>query len=467
MFENLHNPRILVIGDLMCDHYLFGGSNRISPEAPVPVFDIKEEKTLLGGAGNVINNLLALNTKVTCLSVLGSDENAEFLEDRLASKNVKTYIIKQNDRHTSKKTRLISSNQQIVRFDKESTENINKESSEKLIQILNSIIDDIDVVILSDYNKGVLHETLTKEIISVVKENKKIVLIDPKKQDYSLYENADIVTPNKKEASLCVGYELNSKEDIIRAGNEIKQKYSIKNVVITLSEDGMAIFSDDVYFLSTKAKEVYDVTGAGDTVISAIAYYYSQGLNIYNACKFANMAAAVVVEKIGSATASLEEIKAQENTFDTSAKIKNQKDLKGILKTRRNKKIVFTNGCFDIIHIGHIKYLQEARSCGDILILGLNSDRSVRELKGENRPINNENDRAYVLSAFEVVDSVVIFDSEDELRELIEKIAPDVLVKGSDYEGKRVEGLQYAKELKLVKFIDGKSTTKTIEKIKK
>lgn len=469
MFENItnHTPTILVVGDLMSDHYLFGDCNRISPEAPVQVIDIKEEKTLLGGAGNVMNNLIALGSKVECISVLGDDENAEFIIRRLNTKNIKAHIITEANRYTSKKTRIISTHQQIVRFDKESKHQISDDSSKQIINKLQQIIKNIDIVILSDYNKGVLHETLTKDIIKIVKDNEKIVCIDPKKNDYTLYQNADIVTPNKSEAAACVGYSLDTKDDIIKAGKYIQQTYNIKNVIITLSEDGMAIFGDEVEFISTIAKEVYDVTGAGDTVISALSYYYSLCGDIVSSCKFANMAAAVVVEKIGSATATIDEIKNYYQIHDTSTKIKYFDNLSSVLKHKDDKKIVFTNGCFDILHVGHIKYLQIAKSYGDLLILGLNSDRSVRELKGESRPINTQEDRAYILSALAVVDLVVVFDSEDELHNLIKQIKPDILVKGKDYEGKAIRGSEFAKEVRLVEFVDGKSTTKTINKIQK
>jgi D-beta-D-heptose 7-phosphate kinase/D-beta-D-heptose 1-phosphate adenosyltransferase len=297
----------------------------------------------------------------------------------------------------------------------------------------------------------------------------KMVLVDPKGSDYSKYKGAYLLTPNKKEAALATKIDINSDEALQNALLKLKNECELSISMVTLSEDGIAIFDEKTKKFPTVAKEVYDVTGAGDTVIASIAYSLSAGESIEESCKFANLAAGVVVGKIGSATVTLDEIEEYEATLHKSssdAHIKSFEEIdRIILRCRSNgKKVVFTNGCFDILHVGHVKYLQIAKSFGDILIVGLNSDESVSRLKGPTRPVNPMEDRAYILAALEAVDYVVPF-TEDTPYELIKMLSPDVLVKGGDYEGKEVVGTEFARELRLVDFVDGKSTTTTIQKI--
>jgi len=460
-------PHILVVGDLMCDHYLFGKVERISPEAPVQVVEIQNEKKLLGGAGNVINNLLSLGANVSVASVIGDDENGEWIKKRLNDKDINLdLLIIEPRRHTSKKTRIISSNQQMIRFDKESKDDISKESEEKL---LFSLKDDYNLILLSDYAKGVLSNSFTKKIITYANIKNIPVFIDPKGENYSKYTGADLITPNKKEAELATGIKIKDDETLKNAGFMLKEKYDLKSVIITLSENGMAIFEEDMDKIPTVAKEVYDVTGAGDTVLASLGYAIAKGNNLKEAAKFANYAAGVVVGKVGSATATLSEIEEykkslhQETTEDFIKDFEAIKNIVNSLKNK-NKKIVFTNGCFDILHLGHIKYLEASKNMGDVLIVGVNSDNSVKRLKGEDRPINTHLDRAYLLAALECVDYVVIFD-EDTPYELIKIVKPDILVKGGDYRYKNVVGSDIAKEVRFVDFVDGKSTTNIIKKI--
>jgi D-beta-D-heptose 7-phosphate kinase/D-beta-D-heptose 1-phosphate adenosyltransferase len=451
----------------MCDHYLFGKVERISPEAPVQVVEIESEKKLLGGAGNVINNLLSLGAKVSVGSVIGDDENGEWLKKRLGSKDINLdLLITEPGRHTSKKTRIISSNQQMIRFDKESKNDISKKSEEKL---LSSLRDDYDLILLSDYAKGVLSDSLTKKIIAYASIKNIPVFVDPKGSDYSKYSGATLITPNKKEAELATAIKIKDDESLEKAGFMLKKMYDLKNVIITLSENGMAIFEENMSKIPTVAKEVYDVTGAGDTVLASLGYAVTKGKSLQEAAKFANYAAGVVVGKVGSATATLSEIEEykkslhQESTEDFIKDFKSIENLVNSLK-EKNKKIIFTNGCFDILHVGHVKYLEVAKNMGDVLIVGLNSDESVKRLKGENRPVNPQADRAYLLAALECVDYVVIFE-EDTPYELIKRVKPDILVKGGDYRYKNVVGSDIAKEVRFVDFIEGKSTTGIIEKI--
>jgi D-beta-D-heptose 7-phosphate kinase/D-beta-D-heptose 1-phosphate adenosyltransferase len=463
-----YKPNILVIGDLMLDNYLWGKCDRISPEAPVQVVDIQKETTVLGGAGNVINNLRTLGANVSVLSVIGKDESGDELLEMLGKIGVDTsLIIKQDGRKTSKKSRVIAVHQQIIRYDKETKDDISKDSEKKLLENLKSYLNNFDAILLSDYGKGVLTESLTKNIISLAKN--RLVLVDPKGDDYSKYKGATLITPNKKEASLATKIDIVDEESLHKAGKILRDALDLDFAIITLSEDGMAIFGDEVTKIPTVAREVYDVTGAGDTVLASIGYALSCGYDIQKAAKFATSAAAVVVGKLGSATVSLDEIDIYEHSLRSGrsdSKIKTKEELLQLLETLRDKKIVFTNGCFDILHVGHVKYLEVAKSFGDVLIVGLNSDASVKRLKGESRPINSSEDRAYVLAGLESVSFVVEFE-EDTPYELIRAIKPDVLVKGGDYKGKEVVGSDIAKELRLVDFVDGKSTTKIIERVKR
>ena len=465
-------PKILVVGDLMIDHYLWGSCDRISPEAPVQVVNIDSESTLLGGAGNVLNNLNALGAEVDVISVIGECDVSKELKELLSAIKIDThYLITQKGRVTSKKSRIIADQQQVVRYDRESTDEINNNSEIAIIEIFQTIIGNYDVILLSDYGKGVLTFSLTQSLISISRKNRKKLLVDPKGLDYSKYNGAYLLTPNKKEASEATNIYIKNNDSLVQAIKSLKKQCNLKFSLITLSEQGVAIFDNELRVHPTVAREVFDVTGAGDTILASLGFALSCNKNIDEAVKFANLASGVVVGKIGSATASLNEIIEYESSLNKSNSYEHIKTWDEIstnvieLKSK-GKKIVFTNGCFDILHIGHIKYLEKSKSFGDILILGLNSDNSIRRLKGENRPINNQIDRAYILASLEVVDYLVIFE-EDTPFELIKLIKPDILVKGGDYEGKEVVGQDIVKELKIVEFIDGKSTTKTIESIQK
>ncbi len=470
ILESIDKPSILVIGDLMIDHYLWGSCDRISPEAPVPIIDIKSETTVLGGAGNVINNLLTLGANVGVLSVVGDDEVANELKYLIDATDAKSYLILQKGRSTSKKSRIMAAKSQIVRYDHESKNNVSFDSANKLYAKLQQIINAYDIILLSDYGKGILTKHLTKDIISYANKLNKKVIVDPKGEDYSKYKGAYFLTPNKKEAEIATGVKIEDDDSLKLCLETLKNNSKLHYSVITLSEQGISVLDDNkVTVKPTVAREVYDVTGAGDTVLASLGYALSLNVDIYSAIEFANLAAGVVVGKLGSATVTLEEIeeyKASLHKGSIDLHIKTRKEIKKISKRLReqNKKVVFTNGCFDILHKGHVSYLNKAKSFGDILILGLNSDSSVKRLKGENRPINSQEDRAYILCALESVDYVVIFD-EDTPYELISRVKPDVLVKGADYEGKVVVGCDIAKETKLVSFVDGKSTTSMIDRI--
>ena len=462
-------PKILVIGDLMIDHYLWGECDRISPEAPVAVVDIRSENKRLGGAGNVMANLKALNCDVGVMSVVGDDESGKEIVSMLENMGVKIEkIVKEKDRKSAHKTRIMAVHQQVIRFDKESKDDILESSKDELLNSLKNIIKNYDAVLLSDYAKGVLRDDFCKQIIKIANENSKFILIDPKGSDYSKYKNATLLTPNLKEAMQALKMKIDDEPSLKLALKRLKDELNLTYSIITLSERGIALYNnDEVKIIPAIAKEVFDVTGAGDTVLATLGYALSNKMDIVSALSLANKAAAVVVGKVGSATASLDEIEKYSKSSSSTnleEKIKSLDEICQILKNS-DKKIVFTNGCFDILHAGHIKYLNKAKKLGEILIIGLNSDNSVKRLKGKTRPINSQNSRALLLSALEFVDFVVIFDEDTPLN-LIEKIRPDILVKGADYAGKEVVGSNIAKEVVLVDFEDGFSTTNIINKIK-
>jgi len=467
--QNL-KPKILVIGDLMIDHYLWGSCERISPEAPVQVINVDSETSVLGGAGNVINNLNSLEAEVDVLSVIGECDTSKELKDLLLEINVNTnYLVTQKDRVTSKKSRIIASQQQVVRYDRESSDEINNKSEIAILDIFKKIINNYDVILLSDYGKGVLTFELTQSLISIANQNEKKILIDPKGLNYLKYKGAYLLTPNKKEASEATNIVIKDNESLTEAMLSLKKQCNLEISLITLSEDGVAIFDNELRIHPTVAREVFDVTGAGDTVLASLGYALACNKNIDEAIKFANLASGIVVGKVGAATTTINEIIEYESSLNKSSSdshIKTWDEISSITSELKNKgkKIIFTNGCFDILHIGHVKYLEKAKTFGDILIVGLNSDKSVTRLKGKNRPINPQVDRSYILASLEVVDYVVIFDKDTPL-DLIKAISPDILVKGGDYVGEEVVGQDIAKELKLVKFIDGKSTTQTIKRI--
>ena len=462
----------MVVGDLMIDHYLWGKTERISPEAPVPVVDVQKETEVLGGAGNVVSNLVALGAKVRVASAIGEDANGRRLAGMLETLGVDTgALIFDRARKTTRKSRVIASHQQVIRFDSETRQEVEEETRRRLLEAVRQGLGTSDIVLLSDYGKGVLGEEVTQGVIRMAKEAGVKVLVDPKGRDYSKYRGATLVTPNKKEASEATGISIVDDRSLEEAGFRLKRELELEMAMITLSEEGMAIFDRSMRTIPTVAREVYDVTGAGDTVLSTLGYVLACGGQIDEAARIANAAAAVVVGKLGSATATWDEIIEYETTLHESTtehRIKSREALAKSVERLKNegKRIVFTNGCFDILHLGHVRYLEKAKSFGDVLIVGVNSDASVRGLKGEDRPVNPEYDRAYLLAALDAVDYVTIFGEETPY-ELIRTLEPDVLVKGGDYEGKEVVGSDIAKEVRLVDFVEGKSTTKIIEKIGK
>ncbi len=450
--------KVAVFGDLMIDHYLIGTTDRISPEAPIPVINVQREEFRVGGAGNVVNNLIALGADVSIFSSIGKDRNGEQLLKLLNSIGADITGIEQiENRKTTIKSRVLSHSQQMIRFDSEDREDIDDEVVDKILTNFKKYILNFDIVLISDYGKGVISESLSQKVISISKSHNLKVIIDPKGEDYSKYKGAFLVKPNRKEAQEAI-QNINS---IDKIGLELIKRFQFENVIITLSEDGMKLFNQDkkIEHFPTEAREIFDVTGAGDTVLASLGVAIAVGVDLKKSIYFANLASAIVIGKIGTSTVSLNEIA----NYKTE-KVKTWQELKYILSIHQDKKIVFTNGCFDILHIGHVKYLEEAKSFGDILIVGVNSDSSVKRLKGDSRPINGEDDRAYILGSLQSVDYVVKFE-EDTPYKLINYLKPNILVKGGDYKDKQVVGAELVDEVRLVNFVEGKSTTKIIEKI--
>jgi D-beta-D-heptose 7-phosphate kinase / D-beta-D-heptose 1-phosphate adenosyltransferase len=473
--SRLPSIRALVIGDLMLDEYLWGKTERISPEAPVQVVDVLRKDLRLGGAGNVLNNLAALGCQVQVFSVLGEDEDGRLLRDLLLAMKIDTAgLLFEPGRTTSRKTRILASNQQMLRIDRESRSDLLPSSAERLADQLRQAAKGAHVILVSDYLKGVLTPGLLRAIIDIGRQEGVPVVIDPKGTDYHKYRGATLLTPNRKEAQAAAGMAISDEPSLREVGRKLRDSLDLQALVLTRSEEGMTLFlrdSQEVH-LATEAREVYDVSGAGDTVLSCLGAGMACGLSIEEAAQVANLAAGVVVGKVGTSTVSPEELleAAARLHLDTDLKIRSREVLRTLLDTerQRGRKIVFTNGCFDLLHLGHVKYLQKARMLGDLLVLGLNSDESIRRLKGPKRPLIGQDERAHLMAALDCIDYVVIFD-EDTPYELIRTLRPQILVKGGDYSPEGVVGKDLVESwggrVELIQFVDGKSTTNIIEKI--
>jgi D-beta-D-heptose 7-phosphate kinase/D-beta-D-heptose 1-phosphate adenosyltransferase len=417
----------------MIDYYLWGSCERISPEAPVQVVDIIKDSTILGGGGNVIQNLLAFGAKVDIASVIGSDEPGRELMQMLERIGAGVeLLVRQPHRRTSKKTRIVAANQQVVRYDIESKEPIAAESEEQLKNLLDQNISRYDVVLLSDYGKGVLTPSLTQHIIKLANACGIKVLIDPKGVDYAKYAGAYLITPNKKEAGIATKTVIKDQASLEEAGFRLKQELDLEYAVITLSEDGIALFADRLHLIPTQVRDVFDVTGAGDTVLASLGFALANNLDIVDACHFANYAAGVVVGKVGSATATLDEIEAYASSFLKTGShlyIRSSDTISGVAaKLRQNgKKIVMVEGTFDDVQARQVRGLEAAKGYGDVLIVAVASDESAGRARGGEKPLNSDEDRAYLLAALKVVDYVVIL-SDATSRSLVQNIQPDVLI---------------------------------------
>lgn len=461
------SQNILVVGDLMLDSYWQGLIERISPEAPVPIVHVEDKTMRIGGAGNVAVNISSLGAKVSLMSVVGKDEAAQHLADLLDKTDVNNHCIQSDKLSTTIKLRVLSQHQQLIRLDFESTTHSVQYSdvSESYVRLLK----DSDIVVLSDYGKGMLADAAS--FIQQANTKNIKVLVDPKHKDFSRYKGAYLITPNKKEFEAAVGA-FQSQEEMVQKARMTINECDLGGMLVTQGEKGMTLIvrNEEAVHFPARAQEVFDVTGAGDTVIASLATGLSAGLSVQDAVHLSSIAAAIVVGRVGTASVTLEEVRAAEHSagsIDLSSKVLNQQDVEKVVRQARvqHKKVVMTNGCFDLMHAGHVRYLEQAARLGDILIVAVNSDASVQKLKGKDRPINQLEDRMTVLAGLASVSLVVPFEEETP-EQLICRIKPDILVKGSDYQKHQIAGAQCAGEVHLVSLVDGKSTTNMVEKIK-
>ena len=460
---------ILVVGDIMLDRYWYGGTNRISPEAPVPVVKIDALEERPGGAANVAMNITALGGHVRLIGLTGIDEPAKILDEQLTQYHVQCDFVSVSTHPTITKLRVLSRNQQLIRIDFE--EGFDNVDPSPMLERIKTALASHNVLVLSDYAKGALSSV--QAMIQLANQANVPILVDPKGTDFERYRGATLLTPNMSEFEAVVGHCQNEKQ-IIEKGYELIKRFDLKALLVTRSEKGMTLLQLDkpVYHLPTHAKEVFDVTGAGDTVIATLATALAAGQSLEESCFLANAAAGVVVGKLGTSTVSQIElenaIRARKNNgfgVMTEDELKEE-----VRKARlRGEKIVMTNGCFDILHAGHVSYLANARKLGDRLVVAVNSDESVKQLKGESRPINPLRQRMIVLGALESVDWVVPFVEQTPQR-LISNILPDVLVKGGDYKPEDIAGgkevIEAGGTVEVLNFEDGCSTTNIINAIK-
>jgi D-beta-D-heptose 7-phosphate kinase/D-beta-D-heptose 1-phosphate adenosyltransferase len=464
----------LVIGDVMLDRYLIGEVSRISPEAPVPVVLLKSQQDRAGGASNVAANLSLLGIKTHIVGCVGQDGEAAILLDLMASAKIDASgIIHSKHRPTIAKTRILGGHQQMMRVDQESNAALNTEENNQLIKAIEQQLAlKPSIVILSDYAKGLLSADTCQTIISQCNASGIPTLVDPKGHDYSKYRHATALTPNKKEtAEACTTF-IHDPELISKA-HALKNKLDLKFLVVTRGEEGISLIDTQAHLLPAMAKQVFDVSGAGDTVIATLAAGLIADLSAIEALQLANVAAGVVVAQVGTIPINREDLIEALTNEQSSEQAHKVCDLQQLLLKvdswkKNQQKIVFTNGCFDLLHAGHVTYLEAAKKRGDKLILGLNTDRSVSALKGPSRPVVNENDRARVLAALESVDAVILFDEDTPLN-LINAIKPNVIAKGSDYSadqvvgGKEVES--WGGEIALIDLVAGRSTSNIIKKM--
>lgn len=463
--------RVLVIGDIMLDQYWLGATSRISPEAPVPIVKVGSTENKLGGAANVAHNLSALGCEVNLCGIVGNDEAGKIIQDSLERLKIKNYLHINNFNPTITKLRIISQHQQLIRLDFE--EKLHNLESNLLLDMIRGCIEQVDIVVVSDYAKGTIKDAAS--LISLCKNKGVAVLVDPKGSSFSHYQGADMITPNLSELEGVIG-KCDTLDEVFTRAQVLISELKLKALLVTLSERGMALIREDAQplHIPAHAKDVFDVTGAGDTVIATLAASLAAKTDLPHAVKLANLAAGLVVGKLGTATVSRDELlhAVTEERSSHHKGIVPIAELKKIAESARERgeKIVFTNGCFDILHAGHIHYLQQAAMMGDHLIVAVNSDASVKKLKGDERPINNLKSRMEVLASLRCVDYVVDFDEETPAK-LIAELKPDFLVKGGDYKREEIVGFDTVTknggDVVVIPFVDGFSTTSIIEKARK
>ncbi|MFQ5608995.1 MAG: bifunctional D-glycero-beta-D-manno-heptose-7-phosphate kinase/D-glycero-beta-D-manno-heptose 1-phosphate adenylyltransferase HldE [Woeseiaceae bacterium] len=460
--------RVVVAGDVMLDQYLFGATGRISPEAPVPIVHVRETDDRPGGAANVAINLTALGVATELVGVVGDDGAGKTLQRILLDRGIGCSFTRVSDRPTITKTRVQSRGQQLIRLDRE---NVAELADEAVASALKKAAPGASAVVLSDYGKGAL--THVAQMVAACRDAGVPVLVDPKGSDFDRYRGASVLTPNQSEFEAVAGVSTED-SDLVARGQKMLADLELDALLITRSEKGMLLLEAgaEPLFLATRARDVYDVTGAGDTVIATLAGAVAAGQGLAEAAALSNLAAGLVVNKIGAAAVTPSELRVALHRRGQGGRgLVAREDLGALVDEARgrNERIVMTNGCFDILHAGHVAYLEEAKSVGDRLIVAVNDDDSVKRLKGEGRPINSLENRMLVLAGLAAVDWVVPF-SEDTPADLIDAVLPDVLVKGGDYSPDEIAGgktvLENGGEVRVLAFRDGHSTSGIIEKLR-
>ncbi|NKD55648.1 MULTISPECIES: D-glycero-beta-D-manno-heptose-7-phosphate kinase [unclassified Haematospirillum] len=474
---DLANATVLCIGDIMLDHFIAGAVDRISPEAPIPVLRVTGETVMLGGAGNVVRNLSGLGARTCFISALGDDAPGRNITSQLtALHGVDSSLHVEDGRTTGVKIRYSAVGQQLLRVDRETVHPVGESCAHTLVDRCLAALPNCGSVVLSDYGKGVLIETVIRPILEKAATLGIPVVVDPKGRDYTIYHGAAVVTPNRRELADATGMPTRTDNDIVAAARFLAGHCSIPHVLATRSEDGMTLVdaNGSVLHLPAQTREVYDVSGAGDTVVATVAAALACGLSLPDAAALANVAAGIVVGKSGTAAVTAAELVDALHHRDIGHAEARILDLPRIADLVRGwkqagLKVGFTNGCFDLLHPGHLSLLRQARTRCDRLVVGMNSDDSVKRLKGEGRPIQAESARAAVLATLELVDAVVIFDEDTPLK-IIEALLPDVLVKGADYTIETVVGskvvLGAGGEVFLATLEPGQSTTRTVNRLR-
>lgn len=472
---NFDGARVLVIGDIMLDRFRYGSVSRISPEAPVPVMHVSSERTMLGGAGNVLSNIAALDCKTGLIAVIGQDEAGRQCQATISAMGADLgLLIVAAGRPTTVKTRMISGSQQLIRCDEENSSPFSDDVYTRIIAQFDDVVHDYNIVAISDYAKGVLNDRVLRHVIERCRELCMPVVVDPKRQDLTCYAGATVIKPNRSELAHFIGAPCNDMAACFEAADRA-MALTGSTILLTLSEQGMALFQPgkEIHEFHATATEVYDVSGAGDTALAIVSAAIASGHNIYEAVMLANVGAGAVVRKLGTATLSRLELDKAMMALESPES--------GAICTRENAarqvahwrqeglRVGFTNGCFDIVHAGHIALLRQARAVCDRLVVGLNSDASVARLKGPSRPIQPEASRAEVLAAIDAVDLVVPFE-EDTPLELIKMLRPSELIKGADYTEDKVVGATEVKadggRVHLIDLVPGLSTTRAVERVK-
>jgi D-beta-D-heptose 7-phosphate kinase/D-beta-D-heptose 1-phosphate adenosyltransferase len=472
LIERLQDARVLCIGDVMLDHYIYGQVERVSPEAPIPVLNIERELKTLGGAGNVLRNLAALGVKASFISVVGNDDAGREISRLLeAQEGAEVHVLVQPARTTTVKTRYVAANQQLLRADRETAAPLDPYCREDLLRLARKLVSDQSVVVVSDYAKGVLTEGVALEIIRAARESGVRVVVDPKGGDPIRYRGADLLKPNRRELAHATGMPVGSECEIITAARALIERCGFGGVLASLGQEGMILVEPDgrVYAQRAAVREVYDVSGAGDTVVATLGAALGTGINTVDGARLANIAAGIVVGKVGTAVVYPSELAAWidgKDLYATEKVVPRLHALDQVERWRRQGlRVGFTNGCFDLLHPGHVSLLRQAKAACDRLVVGLNSDASAARLKGPTRPVQTQTARATVLASLAAVDLIVIFD-EDTPLSLIHLMRPDLLVKGADYRLEEVVGADIVKagggEVMLAEVTPGYSTSATI-----